>query len=251
MTRSASRRVVGLGEARGRQRVRHTMGIVDVHLAAEGFDVDFAGSGRAVQCAARIRTVGRQFNPSAPRFVPSIHTLDFVAVLRRIAQAAACAGRARPRSAPAVRLRTVASSVFAMALRSVAPSAVSGSPKVTTASTAPRRHQRLDVRDEVEIAVPGDQRAVLPPHRNAVEAGVADRHRLDEDAALGAGARFLAPRRSAPSGTAARGCRRSRCLRRTAPSWCRRRAARRSRRWRRRSAGAACGRRTPCAASWR
>ena len=34
----------GLGEALGRERVRHTMGIVDVHLAAEGLDVDFARS---------------------------------------------------------------------------------------------------------------------------------------------------------------------------------------------------------------
>ena len=32
----------GLGKAFGRERVRHTMGIVDVHLAAEGLDVDFA-----------------------------------------------------------------------------------------------------------------------------------------------------------------------------------------------------------------
>jgi hypothetical protein len=37
----------GLGEAGRRQRVRHTMGIVDVHLAAEGLDVDSAGSAHA------------------------------------------------------------------------------------------------------------------------------------------------------------------------------------------------------------
>src|SRR5262249_42510979 len=35
-------RLRGLGEAFGRKHVRHTMGIVDVHLAAEGLDVDFA-----------------------------------------------------------------------------------------------------------------------------------------------------------------------------------------------------------------
>src|SRR5437868_15266703 len=34
----------GLGKTLGRERVRHTMGIVDVHLAAERLDMDFAGS---------------------------------------------------------------------------------------------------------------------------------------------------------------------------------------------------------------
>ena len=49
---------VGVVDARGlavagrRQSVRHTMGIVDVHLAAEGLDVDFTGSAHA----ARVRT---------------------------------------------------------------------------------------------------------------------------------------------------------------------------------------------------
>jgi hypothetical protein len=37
----------GLGETFGRERVRHTMGIVDVHLATEGFDVELAGSAHA------------------------------------------------------------------------------------------------------------------------------------------------------------------------------------------------------------
>src|SRR6476646_3438481 len=43
--------LIGIGrfsESRRRQRVRHTMGIVDVHLAAKGFDVNFAGSAHAV-----------------------------------------------------------------------------------------------------------------------------------------------------------------------------------------------------------
>ena len=50
---------VGVVHARGfgvtgrRQRVRHTIGIVDVHLAAEGLDVDFAGFAHA----ARVRTM--------------------------------------------------------------------------------------------------------------------------------------------------------------------------------------------------
>ena len=45
---------IGVGRARsldvalGRQSVRHTIGIVDVHLAAEGFDVDFARTVHAV-----------------------------------------------------------------------------------------------------------------------------------------------------------------------------------------------------------
>ena len=46
----------GLGEPGGRQRVRHTMGIVDVHLAAEGFDVDFAGSAHAGSVRTRVQS---------------------------------------------------------------------------------------------------------------------------------------------------------------------------------------------------
>ena len=34
----------GLGEALGYEQVRHTMGIVDVHLAPEGFNVELARS---------------------------------------------------------------------------------------------------------------------------------------------------------------------------------------------------------------
>ena len=41
-------RTCGLGEPLGCQRVRHTMRIVDVHLAAKGLDVDFAGFAHAV-----------------------------------------------------------------------------------------------------------------------------------------------------------------------------------------------------------
>src|SRR5262249_20599542 len=37
----------GVREAPGGARARHTMGIVDVHLAAEGFDVELARSGHA------------------------------------------------------------------------------------------------------------------------------------------------------------------------------------------------------------
>ena len=37
----------GLGIALGRQRVRHTMRIVDVHLAAERLDIDLARSAHA------------------------------------------------------------------------------------------------------------------------------------------------------------------------------------------------------------
>src|SRR5260370_8695496 len=40
-----------LGKALGRQRVRHTMGIVDVHLAAEGFYVELVPSGHALGCS--------------------------------------------------------------------------------------------------------------------------------------------------------------------------------------------------------
>ena len=46
--------VQSLGKALGCKRVRHTMGVVDVHLAAEGFDVELARSGHAVgwSCAS-------------------------------------------------------------------------------------------------------------------------------------------------------------------------------------------------------
>ena len=43
--------LIGIGgfrESCRRQRVRHTMGIVDVHLTAKGFDVNFAGSAHAI-----------------------------------------------------------------------------------------------------------------------------------------------------------------------------------------------------------
>ncbi len=43
----------GFAEPGRHQRVRHTMGIVDVHLAAERFDVDFAGSAHAVSVRSR------------------------------------------------------------------------------------------------------------------------------------------------------------------------------------------------------
>src|SRR5262245_12027782 len=39
----------------------------------------------------------------------------------------------------------------------------------------------LDVRQEVEIAVPGNQRPMLTAHRNALLAGIADRHWLDQN----------------------------------------------------------------------
>src|SRR5664279_3337150 len=53
------------------------------------------------------------------------------------------------------------------------------------------RDKILDVRHEVEIAVPGDQRAMLASHRYAVLAGIADRHRLNQNAAPGARAGLL------------------------------------------------------------
>jgi hypothetical protein len=37
----------GFNETMARQRVRHTMGIVDVHLAAVGLDMEFAKSAHA------------------------------------------------------------------------------------------------------------------------------------------------------------------------------------------------------------
>jgi hypothetical protein len=49
------REVGRLGKALGREHVRHTMGIVDVHLAAEGFDVELAGWGHAGRVVLRAR----------------------------------------------------------------------------------------------------------------------------------------------------------------------------------------------------
>ena len=46
---------IGLDIAFRRQRVRHTMRIVDVHLATVGFDVDFAGSVHAARWAIKAR----------------------------------------------------------------------------------------------------------------------------------------------------------------------------------------------------
>ena len=56
----------GLDETLGRQCVRHTMRIVDVHLAAEGFDEKLAGSGHAVR-------VGR-------------HPANFIKLIKRFGQ---------------------------------------------------------------------------------------------------------------------------------------------------------------------
>src|SRR6201999_1073928 len=54
----------GLGEARGSQRIRHTMRIVDVHLAAERLDVDFAGFAHALTRHARRCAKHPRLNPS-------------------------------------------------------------------------------------------------------------------------------------------------------------------------------------------
>src|ERR1700722_12663938 len=45
------------------------------------------------------------------------------------------------------------------------------------------RTEGLEMRHEVEVAVPRDQRTVLAAHRDALLPGVADRHRLDLDGA--------------------------------------------------------------------
>ena len=62
----------GLDEALGRQRVRHTMRIVDVHLAAVGFDVELAGSGHAVRVGRRpanfIKLIKRFSQPTDRRW---------------------------------------------------------------------------------------------------------------------------------------------------------------------------------------
>src|SRR5262249_14038301 len=47
--------VDSVGKAVGAEHVRHTMGIVDVHLAAERFDVELARSGHAGRAILRAR----------------------------------------------------------------------------------------------------------------------------------------------------------------------------------------------------
>src|SRR5262245_54168043 len=56
----------GLDEAFGRECVRHTMGIVDVHLAAEGFDVELA------RCTHAGRVDFRPRMPSTPCYASRI-----------------------------------------------------------------------------------------------------------------------------------------------------------------------------------
>jgi hypothetical protein len=54
------------------------MGIVDVHLATEGFDVDFAGSVHAAQ----IRTDWLVY-PAVAALVPVIYGFEIIGYLRR------------------------------------------------------------------------------------------------------------------------------------------------------------------------
>jgi hypothetical protein len=54
------------------------MGIVDVHLATEGFDVDFAGSVHAAQ----IRTDWLVY-PAMAALVPVIYSFEIIGYLRR------------------------------------------------------------------------------------------------------------------------------------------------------------------------
>ena len=56
----------GLGKTLGRERVRHTMGIVDVHLAAERLDMDFARSVHAGPVNRASEAVGRHQLIDAP-----------------------------------------------------------------------------------------------------------------------------------------------------------------------------------------
>ena len=84
------------------------------------------------------------------------------------------------------------------------------------ASTAPRAMNAADVGQEVEVAIPGNQRTVLAPHRQAVQAGIGDRPSVASTTRLPARHAVSRSRRAEPSGTAAHGCRRSMCLRRTA-----------------------------------
>src|SRR5439155_23402247 len=75
----------GLGKTFRCERVRHTMGIVDVHLAAERFDMDLAHSSHALnlvtlpslssRTARKVRSGSNFSTARAERWVPALASL--------------------------------------------------------------------------------------------------------------------------------------------------------------------------------
>ena len=116
---------VGVGRARGldialgRQRVRHTIGIVDVHLAAEGFDVDFARTVHAVSW----ELIGHTSLSWPGLSLPVISLISLV-----FQGEPPCTGRGRPSRVALVRARTASSTCLARTFRLVDASAAIGSP---------------------------------------------------------------------------------------------------------------------------
>ena len=103
------------------------------------------------------------------------------------------------------------------------------------------------MRQQFEVAIPGDRRPVLTPAWQSAKPRIGDRQRLQggmpaPNSALGGSDQAGAERQHAV-------CRRWRCLRRTAPRARRPPDGRRCRDWCRRCDGGARGRRTPCAAA--
>src|SRR3974390_246112 len=121
------------------------------------------------------------------RFVPSIHVIDFVTISR-------CAKTHRPRPPEQGGRRELAHRIFQPFGHSFAVGVGVCGNRLAVAHHrvhGAANDELLDVRDEVEITIPGDYRPVLPPHRNAVLTYVAYRHRLNEDATLGPRAGLL------------------------------------------------------------
>src|SRR5690606_38272119 len=142
--------VVGRGRLRialARHRVRHTSGVVGVHLAAVGFDVESAGfAHRAVSagfCAACDVCICLLLQPRWPAFPPFFYRLSAVretpaiSALESPEVAGAARAGSRPASAPEVMRRTASSVRRASCFRSVAGSTSSGMPNDTTTSIAP------------------------------------------------------------------------------------------------------------------
>src|SRR5262249_46346208 len=135
------------------KKIRHPMGIVDVHLAAEGFDVELARSAHGgwekgfiaghsglgapltyCNCLGShtYRVEARGFSLVLAGFVGKKNA--------GIGGAGGCGGEATgPRRASIGGRRRVVSSDRATVLRSDVSSKVTGSPRVTTTSIPPRR----------------------------------------------------------------------------------------------------------------
>src|SRR5690606_19779334 len=141
---------VGLLRHRGfritfaRHRVRHTNRVVDVHLAAVGFDVELAGFAHCAVGAgfgaARKSCIWPLAHPGNP--LP-VFFYRLSAVRETFAESGPDTGISRPVRAAVVMRRTAFSVERASDFRSTPGSTSNGTPKVTTTSIAPSRRTRF------------------------------------------------------------------------------------------------------------